>query len=81
MFLGDFLYKGKKIELWDYNICPIGSFFKNEINPIIIVNDINNIIGQKIKINFETNLGYKHEIIIHNKKTIFELLESYLGEV
>ena len=90
IYLGfDFLYKGQKIikepESFNFinelNNTTIGELFKNENNPIIIVNDKNNVIGKKIKINFETNHGYKHEIIIHNKKTIIELLLSYLGEI
>ena len=82
----DFFYKGQKLNFSDNNndencTTTLEKFFKNDKNPIIIVNDKNNIIGQKIKINFETNSGYKHEIVIQNKKTIFQLLTSYISEI
>ena len=81
----DFFYKGKSLNFSDYDgeqyFTTLENFFKNDKNPIIIVNDKNNIIGQKIKINFETNSGYKHEIVIQNKKTIFQLLTSYISEI
>jgi len=84
----DFLYKGHIINFqFNYNdinkknYTTLEKFFKNDNNPIIIVNDKNNIVGQKIKINFETNFGYKHEIVIQNKKTVFELLSAYIGEI
>ena len=76
----EFLYKGDKIK-FDNNNITIGSFLKNDDNPIIMVNDLNKLIDKKIKVKFETNHGYKNEIIIYDKAPINNLLKLYLIEI
>ena len=78
--IDQYLYKGQQI-IFEYINKTIGEFFNNDDRPIVFVNDINNVIGKKIKVNFETNHGYKHEIIINNRKLIEELLNEYFKEV
>ena len=75
-----FLYKGKEIKFEQNNI-SIENFFANEKNPIIIVNDIYNLIDKKYKITFETNYGCKHLLTFNGSKTLEDCLESYLEEI
>ena len=80
IFNPEFIYNGKIIKFVDENI-SIGGFFNNDNNPIIFVNNINNLIGKKIKVDFQTNRGYKHELIINNKKSIIDLFRAYFEEI
>ena len=80
IFNPEFIYNGKIIKFEDGNI-SIAGFINNDNNPIIFVNNINNLIGKKIKVDFQTNRGYKHELIINNKKSIIDLFRAYFEEI
>ena len=77
----NFKYNGRKIKFDNNYSTTIGDLFRYDNNPIITVNDSNNLIGKKIKIIFKTNHGYKQEIICHSETTIGNLLKQYLSEI
>ena len=72
-----FLYNCIKLKYNDRN--PVGKLFKCDFKPRIIINDINNLIGQ-INITFEINCEEKYELIIKKGKKMKELLEAFLEE-
>ena len=58
-----------------------GELFLNDYNPMICVNDINNLIKLPIDVSFKTNSGYVKKITIHIERTIEYLLLKYLDEI
>ena len=70
-----FLYNCIKLKYNDRT--PVGKLFKCDFKPRIIINDINNLIGQ-INITFEINCEEKYELIIKKGKKMKELLEAFL---
>ena len=76
-----FLYNKKYLKIDYSNNITLSNLFKNDSNPMVFVNDKNNLIGKKIKVNFETNHGYKHELNINSGYLIGNLLQKYLDEI
>ncbi len=72
-----FLYSCNKLKYNDRT--PVGTLFGCDFKPRIIINDINNLIGQ-INITFEINCEEKYELIIKKGKKMKELLEAFLEE-
>ena len=74
-----YLYNSKEIEY--KNMITAGELFLNDYNPVICVNDINNLIKLPIDVSFKTNSGYVKKITIHIERTIEYLLLKYLDEI
>ena len=72
-----FLYNCIKLKYNDRT--PVGVLFGCDFEPRIVINDINNLIGQ-INITFEINCEEKYELIIKKGKKMKELLEAFLEE-
>ena len=74
-----YLYNSKEIEY--KNMITAGELFLNDYNPVICVNDINNLIKLPIDVSFKTNSGNVKKITIHIERTIEYLLLKYLDEI
>ena len=55
-------------------------YFKNEPNPIIFVNDTNNLL-KIINVTFKDNHGNQVEIIVHYNTKMYVLLSTYLEKI
>ena len=86
-----FLYKGQEIKVYygyhknEFYDNIIDIYFKNDNNPTIFVNDPNNLFlinwFEKKHIIFQTNLGYKNELVANNYDSCFETIEKYFKTI
>jgi len=88
-----FLYKGQEIKFYNeynyrnkeiYDIIS-GVYFIDDKNPTIFINDSYNILlinwFEKKYIIFQTNHGYKNELIAYNNNSCSEVIEEYLKTI
>ena len=74
-----YLYNSK--EKYFNDMITAGELFLNDYNPVIFVNDINNLIKHAIDVSFKTTSGYVKKITIQIERTIEYLLLKYLDEI
>ena len=74
------MFDEKKINNKEYFI-NIGTYFKNDNNPTIFVNDPNNLFlinwYQNKNITFQTKLGNKKNLDAKNNESISQIIDSY----
>ena len=89
-----FFYNGQQINWYiegsfnndiTFSETTISDYFKNDNNPEIFVNDINNLFlinwYEKKHIIFKTNHGYKNEFNVNNICLLNEMIINYLRTI